>query len=327
MTTDRSSVCVIIPAWNASATIARAVRSAMAQPDVSEVIVVDDYSSDDTGKIATACDDGSGRLSVVRQPYNQGPAAARNHAIARSRADFIAVLDADDYLLPNRFVPLLVIDGWDLIADNIVFVPDMAADAFDARTIAPFDVVPQRIDLPGFIDGNLSRPGRSRAEMGFAKPVMRRAFIEKYRLGYDESLRLGEDYALYAKALALGAVFLRVRRCGYVAIERADSLSGRHATADLSALLAFDRAFAQTACLSPAAHASLDRHMRQLAIKVGHRVFLDTKRAHGLARATTEAIKQAGTLPGIATAILRDKLMSARQPPAHLAREPRYLFS
>lgn len=318
---------IIIPAWNAAPTIARAVRSALAQPEVGEVIVVDDCSTDVTVEHALACDDGSGRLEIVRQPRNQGPAAARNLAIARSRADFIALLDADDFLLPGRFAPLLAIDGWDMIADNIVFVRDVAVETFDPARIARFDAVPMGIDLATFIDGNVSQPGRPRAELGFAKPVMRRAFIEKHGLRYDEALRLGEDYALYARMLALGGVFLRIRRCGYVAVERADSLSGRHATADLAALLAFDRAFAQSATLLPEVRAALARHSRQLAIKLGHRSFLDTKRARGLSRALIEALQDVGTLPAIAAALLRDKLSPTPQVPATTIEEPRYLFS
>jgi succinoglycan biosynthesis protein ExoU len=327
VTSGKASVCVIIPAWNAASTIARAVRSALGQPEAVEVIVVDDCSTDATASVATTCDDGSGRLQILRQPHNQGPAAARNLAISRSRSDFIALLDADDFLLPARFAPLLAIGGWDMITDNIVFVRDDGVGAFDASQIAQFDTVPEQIELEAFIDGNISRPGHPRAEMGFAKPVMRRAFIEKHQLGYDESLRLGEDYALYVQMMALGAVFLRVRRCGYVAVERVDSLSGRHSAADLAALLAFDRAFAQTATLTPGARAALDRLIRHLTIKLGYRAFLDKKRASGLVPAVAEALSDVESLPGIAASLLRDKLPTARRTSPAASREPRYLFA
>lgn len=327
MTVGTPSVCVIIPAWNAAATIDRAVRSALMQPEVAEVIVVDDCSTDDTAAVAEACVDKGGRLHVLRQVRNQGPAAARNRAIAQARADFIALLDSDDFLLPGRFAPLLAIEGWDMIADNIVFVRDDAIERFDAGRIADFDSVPERIDLENFINGNVSRPGHPRAELGFAKPVMRRAFMARHGLSYDETLRLGEDYALYLRMLALGAEFMRVRRCGYVAVERANSLSGGHTAADLGALLAFDRAFAATTTLAPGARAALERHIRQLRIKAGYRSFLDTKRAAGLAEAMALVMQELDMVPGIAAALLRDKLPLAAQTPAPPAGEVRYLFA
>jgi succinoglycan biosynthesis protein ExoU len=104
-------------------------------------------------------------------------------------------------------------------------------------------------------------------------------------------------------------------------------LSGRHATSDLAALLAFDRAFAQSATLTPEARAALARHSRQLAIKLGYRSFLDTKRARGLSRALIEALQDIRTLPGIAAALLRDKLSPTPHVPAAMVEEPRYLFS
>jgi succinoglycan biosynthesis protein ExoU len=118
-----------------------------------------------------------------------------------------------------------------------------------------------------------------------------------------------------------------VRRCGYVAVERANSLSGNHATGDLAALLAFDRMLAQSAGLSQAARAALDRHARQLAVKVGHRAFLDAKRSSGLLRATALALQDAATVPGIVAAILRDKLATPRHATPGPSWEPRYLFA
>src|SRR5262245_48322064 len=103
MNSSAGAVCVIIAARNASATIARAVRSALRERQVAEVVVVDDGSTDATADAAYDADDGSGRLKLLVLSKNRGPAAARNHAIARSSAPLIAVLDADDFFLPGRF--------------------------------------------------------------------------------------------------------------------------------------------------------------------------------------------------------------------------------
>ena len=326
MTAQSRPVCVIIPAWNAEATIARAVVSALAQPEVGEVVVVDDASSDATARCATGADDGSGRLRVLRQPRNGGPAAARNVAIGASISPFLAILDSDDFLLPGRFARLLAIPGWDAIADNVAFIGEDRAADFDPATLRHFDTPPQQLSLAGFVRGNQTIANRPRAELGFIKPVLRRSFLAAHRLDYDETLRLGEDYALYTRILARGGIFLTVPGCGYVAIERANSLSGRHDAADLAALAAFDCALLAETGLSDAARTAIQRHHAQIAAKARHRDFLDSKRAHGLGHALRPIAGRPDRVLQVALAIARDKWrdrLPAVQPDAQV----RYLFS
>jgi succinoglycan biosynthesis protein ExoU len=315
---------VIIAAWNAESTVGRAVRSALAQAETAEVVVVDDASSDHTAQAARSADDGTGRLQVIRLDANQGPSAARNRAIAASKAPYIAILDADDYLLPGRFSAMLAHPDWDVIADNIVFVRESAADQFSTLAVREFAPEPTLISLDAFITGNMERRSHYRGEMGFAKPLMRRAFFDQHGISYDETLRLGEDYALYAQALAQGARFLRILSCGYVAIQREESLSSRHRTADLAALLAFDRRFAQTPGLHPDTIALIASHAAELQHKLHFREMIDIRRTHGRARAVLAAMLHPAALPQLVQAFLRDKL--ALHPPAPQPDGERYLF-
>ncbi len=92
-------VSVIIPAYNAESTIARAVNSALAQHfEGAEVVVVDDGSTDSTTHILGAY---GSPLRVVRQA-NRGPAVARNAAARASGGEYLAFLDADDVWLPDK---------------------------------------------------------------------------------------------------------------------------------------------------------------------------------------------------------------------------------
>ncbi len=277
-------VCVVIPAYNARATIARAVTSALAQDYVEEVVVCDDASHDDTSNIARLQDDGTGRLSVITLPKNAGPAAARNVALAASRSPYVCLLDSDDYFLPGRIARLLdaEIGEWDMLADDIIIVPEkLAGGDFSLAAVEPAHD-DAAIDLESFIVANISRPGKPRAEWGFLKPLMRRAFLDEHDLRYDETLRLGEDYALYVRALIAGARMRLKGACGYVAIERDTSISSHHSAADLKNIVDFDtRCLAGERKLTSGERAALLAHRGATQKKFDYKAVLDIKKERG----------------------------------------------
>ncbi|MDL2406069.1 glycosyltransferase family 2 protein [Rhizobium calliandrae] len=302
----QNNVCVIIAAKNASDTIGLAVASALREPEVAEVVVIDDGSTDGTAASAGLADDGSGRLTIQEFEKNRGPAAARNHAIDISRAPVISILDADDFFFPGRFKPLLSADDWDFVADNIAFVnADTVSDAF--TMLDHFDPKPRFLDLVAFVEGNISKRGVRRGEIGFLKPLMRRSFLDAHGLRYDEALRLGEDYDLYVRALAKAARYKVIHSCGYGAVVRSNSLSGRHRTEDLLRLYEADRAILAAGGLSPTDAAAIRRHEQHVRGRFELRRFLDIKGQSGLAAAAFYALGNPTAIPAIAAGILADK--------------------
>lgn len=234
---DDAATCVdvLIAARDRADTIERAVRSALAQEPVRAVIVVDDGSADDTAYRASCCEHDGKRVSVKRLRSSVGPAAARNVALEASTAPWLAILDGDDFFLPGRIEALLSnSNAWDFVADNLMQIPEEAASNLDdATTLAGTLSGTRALTLEQFVLGNVTQRGVARKELGFLKPLIRRKFIDSHQLRYDEALRLGEDYALYARALAAGARFVVLPLDGYVSIVRADSLSARHSRQDL----------------------------------------------------------------------------------------------
>ncbi|NEQ23677.1 MAG: glycosyltransferase [Microcoleus sp. SIO2G3] len=99
-------VSVVIPSYNCAAYIQEAVDSVLNQTYQSvEAIVVDDGSTDNTRELlepygASEALHGN-RIRYVYQ-QNRGVAAARNRAIHLARGELIALLDADDYFLPEK---------------------------------------------------------------------------------------------------------------------------------------------------------------------------------------------------------------------------------
>jgi len=94
--TNGPLVSVVVPAFNASATIREALESVLAQSYRNvEVIVVDDGSTDDTAEIAEAFVCRDARLRVIRQP-NGGVASARNRGLCAAKGKYFAPIDSDD---------------------------------------------------------------------------------------------------------------------------------------------------------------------------------------------------------------------------------------
>jgi succinoglycan biosynthesis protein ExoU len=279
-------VAVIIAAYQAARTIGAAVDSALAEPEVTEVWVVDDASQDDTAAVARTRDDGTKRLNVVRLQRNGGPAPARNVALDRSAADWVCVLDADDLFLPGRIERLLAHAGdADLIADEPIRVAHYTDAKASAALRAPVRASP--VTFRKFVEGNISRPGRSKQELGFVKPLMRRAFLEAHRLRYRHEMRLGEDYEFYARALALGARMILTSPMGYVAVERAGSLSGKHSIEDLRLLRDCDTDLARLDGLGPADRETVRRHFVSVDKRLQWRRLIEAVKSRELATALT----------------------------------------
>jgi len=96
-------ISVVVPCYNAEDCVERAVRSVLAQTHIeSELICVDDGSTDGTLDLLIRLRDRApDRIRVIEQP-NQGACAARNNGLAHSSGTYVEFLDADDALMPEK---------------------------------------------------------------------------------------------------------------------------------------------------------------------------------------------------------------------------------
>ncbi len=97
---------VVIPCYNAEATIAETIESLLAQTEHDwEALIIDDGSSDDTRLVAAAMAGIDMRFRLMKSS-GVGPSAARNMALAEADGEIIAFLDADDTWHPEKLEKL-----------------------------------------------------------------------------------------------------------------------------------------------------------------------------------------------------------------------------
>lgn len=112
-------VSVIIPVYNAEKFLAKAIDSALMQPETDEVILVEDASPDQCLKICEEYVKKDKRVKLYQHPYkaNKGAAESRNLGVLKAKNNYIAFLDADDYYFESRFT-----------RDNELFEADSSID-------------------------------------------------------------------------------------------------------------------------------------------------------------------------------------------------------
>ncbi|HLP68024.1 MAG TPA: glycosyltransferase family 2 protein [Rhizobium sp.] len=255
-------VTVVIAAFNAEATIERAVVSALMQDDVSvEVIVVDDCSRDATREIVLAIDDP--RVQLITHRHNKGPGGARNTAFDAASGRWLAVLDADDTIYSDR-LSRLVRQGEEMKADVIVDNLDIVSPQGTRRAMfAATDLSRQPwMTLEAFISSNVLF--RSTYNYGYMKPVFSGSFLAGHGLRFDENLKIGEDYILLASALAVGGRCAINPRVGYAYHLTDGSISSVLKCHHVEAMLAADAAFVQSYPLDPATLRAQRRRRRSL---------------------------------------------------------------
>lgn len=106
MQTDhKPTLDVIIPCYNAAATLRSAAESALVQSCVHTVWLVDDASQDDTAEVMAELAAQYPQIRCAHLPQNGGAAQARNWGALQSDADFAAFLDADDAYEAEALAP------------------------------------------------------------------------------------------------------------------------------------------------------------------------------------------------------------------------------
>jgi glycosyltransferase involved in cell wall biosynthesis len=175
---------VVVVCYNQAQYLAEAIESALAQQHApTEIIVVDDGSTDATATVAAAY--------PVRYIYqdNRGLPAARNTGLRSTSSEYVTFLDADD-----RLLPCAVSTGLECFRDapDAAFVFGFFHNIHGDGSLAPTEPE-QFVEQDHYfhlLQGNF---------IGMHGAVLYRRDMLTAAGGFDESLRACEDYELYLR--------------------------------------------------------------------------------------------------------------------------------
>ena len=100
-------ISVIVPVYNVAEYLSRCVDSILAQSyENLQIILVDDGSTDDSGKICEEYAKKDARIQVIHQ-NNGGLSSARNAGLDLASGEYIGFVDSDDWIEPEMYAEML----------------------------------------------------------------------------------------------------------------------------------------------------------------------------------------------------------------------------
>lgn len=124
-------VSAVVPVFNSVNTLERAINSLLIQPEINEIFIVDDGSTDGSYKLALNLERRNTVIKVLthERRINKGASASRNLGLDYCSNQWIQFLDADDELLHNKIGNQL-----DQVSDNIPFIVGVSKIISQNRT-------------------------------------------------------------------------------------------------------------------------------------------------------------------------------------------------
>jgi len=188
---NKPKISVVMPTYNRALYIVEAIKSVQNQTlRDSELIVVDDGSTDDTEKIVRGIAATDPRISFYKNERNLGIAKTRNRGVGLAKADYVAMLDSDDvWVSPDKLAKQLSFfehnDRLGIVGTNASFM-DESGKPIGKRTRFPSD------------DGDIRRTELYRNMLMQSSLVIRKSAIEKAG-GYDPKFTVCDDHDLWLK--------------------------------------------------------------------------------------------------------------------------------
>ncbi|MEO3998798.1 glycosyltransferase family 2 protein [Mesorhizobium sp. CAU 1732] len=261
----RPLISVIMANYNGARYLRTAIDSVLAQTQSDlELIVSDDASTDESRELVEGYETHDPRVRLVIAGGNGGPARARNRALDAARGDWIAIVDSDDILHPERFERLLAtaerFDA-DAVADDLLHFASSGHAPASLLLDGDDFTNPFRLTPSLYVRGDIH--GSTIPNFGYLKPMIRSASLAGAR--YDETLRIGEDYDLVLRLLLRGLRFQVTPEPTYLYRRHDKSISHRLSVETVADMIACQKSLQERhGVLDPEIESALAARMRGL---------------------------------------------------------------
>ena len=194
----RPLVTAVVAAHDAARHIESALASLAAQTlDDLEVVVVDDGSTDGTAAMVEHLARADARVRLVRLDRNRGQASALNVGMASARGRYLAILDADDEATPGRLGEQVAAFERD---------PGLVLVGGAIETWCQGHAAPGQVWRYATGDAEIRIRTLFKSEVISGAITIDRERVVRHELRFDESLRLGADWAMSIAAMRVGRV-------------------------------------------------------------------------------------------------------------------------
>ncbi|WP_272501959.1 glycosyltransferase [Salinibacter ruber] len=194
MSVKSPQISVVMAVYDGLPNVGKAIRSVLDQTFKDfEFIIINDGSKDGSKKVLEDFKKKDSRIRTIHQK-NKGLAAALNNGICHARGDYIARMDDDDICLAQRFERQVnYLEGHpkiDLLSTPIKFIDENGNKTGDSWQLP---TSPSLVKWSLFFGSCISHPS----------VMMRRTPVLEVG-GYDEKMRVGQDYNLWARMVTNG---------------------------------------------------------------------------------------------------------------------------
>jgi len=213
------TVSIVMPVYNCEKTVEKAIASALAQTVADiELVVVDDCSTDGSAALVEKLAAKDSRIKLIKLSRNVGVGGARKKAFENISGEYVTLLDADDWYLPNRLQNLLQAMqhmNADMICDNL-YLFDHVLGKVVGRTEFSGN---KTQELTPYLLFKLDTAFK-RHPVGFTQPLIKTSFLREKNITYNTDYRCGEDFLFLAEIVLSGARTYMIPSADYIYIHR-----------------------------------------------------------------------------------------------------------
>ena len=190
------TVSVILPTYNRAALLPAAIESILNQTYKNfELIIIENGSSDNTMELLNTYQKKDKRIKIINNPMNRGISYARNQGNKIARGKYIAIMDSDDISLPKRLEKQVA-----FMEEN----PDIIAASSWKKELDTGIVWTRSTD-----EQEILFMMHFNNMMGHPETIMRRDFLLKHNIWYNEKLISSVDYDLFKQIIFAGGKLAR----------------------------------------------------------------------------------------------------------------------